>query len=573
MSRRLLSVVVPTVLACAIGYVASRPAPAAARRSTAEVAAMAPAPHRASMVNGAKAVAAQATRARYRLTSEHRALIEGKTAASVEVAGVWTVTEREGGRAEIELQPARLVMEGDAAPSKSEVAGPFVVVKRDGVLAAMAFAEGTSGRARDLLASLATTFQWTEGSGDTWTVEEEDLTGRYEATYTRAGDTITRSRGRYTEVRGPAGLAAKAGEGLRSTEESAFTFDARGLVSASVKLDQITAAGRGMPTVTMSLRATLVREEVAEVDLAAGPDFKPEPITTHVDRAAIAKRRAEAIVAGAHASELVEAARAAARLGADQADRDRQIAKARRRLSSLVQIEPTAADEVARAIRRDASDAETVRVLAGALASAPAPGATEALASVLDGPLPEEARSTVLMNLALAAAPSAESAAALTKAIDGPLGGQAALALGAEAKKLGEDGDGAVSELLRRYEGAKTRDEQRTYLQALANTGSRDALPVMLAAIGGADFDLARVGAFGLRLIPGDDVDDTLWSLIASGSTVIVEAVKAVGYRAPELWEPRLRQAKETFKEEKRVVESIQAVLNQWANRNVQAKP
>lgn len=573
MSRRPLYLVVPALLACALGYLKLAPSTASALAKTAATSAavVEEAPREARP----SAPRARVTQARYRLVSEHRALVNGVESAKVMVQGAWITTPRTGDRTEVRLSADRITVTGDKAPLPGDVAAPFVMENRDGVLAALAFSDATPGKSRDFLAGLATLLQHSDRPGDTWTVEEEDLAGVYEAQYTRSGDTVTRQRGRYTKMRGPSGLEAREGDALQSSEESRFTFDAKGLVRATVKLAQTSVIAKGMPTVEIRATATLVREDVAEVALEAGARLAPEAITTHVDHAAIARRRQEKLVAGAHASELIADARAAAHLDRKEPGVDRQRNTALRRLSALVQLEGDTAREIGQAIREDANDAESVRLLAGSLASAKSSDATGALASLLDAPLPDESRSIVLANLALARKPTAESAAALTSALDQPMGAQAALALGAEAARLGDDpaSNDAVGTLLARYEAATTPAERRLYLEALGNTGSREALPVMLAAIQGGDYALARAGALGLRLIPGDDVDDALAVLIESASPVMFEALEAVGSRSPTLWKPRLVALEERFAGQKRVLEAIEALLTRWGNLSVPAKP
>ena len=88
--------------------------------------------------------------------------------------------------------------------------------------------------------------------------------------------------------------------------------------------------------------------------------------------------------------------------------------------------------------------------------------------------------------------------------------------------------------LIERYDDATTIADKLLYLDALANTGSHRVLPIMQDAIHqGQSYDLACAGAFGLRRIPGDDVDDLLAALIQNGTVVIVPAIKATAYHSP----------------------------------------
>ncbi|MFT3768199.1 MAG: hypothetical protein QM820_22340 [Minicystis sp.] len=511
----------------------------------------------------------RAARARYRLSSVQRAALDGREVATVVVEGTWTTIERAEGRSEVQLAASRIEVKGDQAPSAADVAGPMTLSTREGVLRGIAFTDDTPLRARALLTGLATSFQATIRDEAAWTVEEEDLLGRYTASYRRSGDRVSRTRARYTRVRDARGLSAEGSQAIVPVESTEIRVDSRGVVSAAVRVGTRTEVGKGKSVLEMSLKATLVREDLDEVPLTAGLGQEPLPISDHADRGAIAHKRAEALVAGAGTPELLAEAARVAHLDAHRPDTGAQRTRAQQRLSALCELDASAAAAIAGAIRRDPRDGAAVGLLTGALSSSSAPAATSALASLLEGePLPAEVRGLVLTHLALANAPSDESAAALTRALDGPSGLDAALALGAQARKLDGDGagDDAVDELLARYARASAPDEKRVLLLALANTGSRKALPVLTSAIEGSSLDLSRAGAFGLRLIPGDDVDDLLLTLIQRASPVIVPAIEASAYRSPALWKPRLEAAQTKFASRKDVVDAIQTVLTRWAN-------
>lgn len=571
MSRRPLYLLAPAFLACALGYFAWPESSALGTNSPKEQAAEQTASNRDKHESAQQPMNGVATKARYKLTFEHRSTIDGKEAVVVEIAGTWTTIERAGGDIEAQFAASRIAIKGDEAPSNQDVADSFTLKMHDGGLLAVAFAKGTTDRAHNLLVSIATALQYTNRPGQTWTVEEQDLMGKYEATYNRVGQRVQRKRGAYTQMTSSNGSQTN-GNTLQSTEDSSFLFDEKGLVSATIKLDQQSALGQGLPTIAMALRVKLERIDSTEVPLVAAPFRDATSIAPRVDRGLAERNRRLSIVAGATMTELLEAAKSAAHLGEDAPLRYREQAKAMRRLTALVELEPTAANELAAAIKKDPSDLDSARLLSGALSSAESPQATNALSSLLGDELPEETKSTVLMNLGLAKAPTVESTSALTKALDGPLGNQAALALGSQAHTLGEeDGAGAVDTLLSRYEAAKTSEERLAYIEALANTGSREVLPVMHAAISGNDFTAARAGTLGLRLIPGDDVDDTLWGLIAKGTIVTLDAIKATGYRTPSVWKPKLEKAQTMYQGENRVLEAIQAVLSQWKSLEVAA--
>jgi len=572
MSRRPLFALIPALVASALGPFAwSSHSPAPRARSAAPAATEAAAP-----AFRARPAAQKAVVTRYRISSEQHVIIDGQEQASVLVEGLWTTSSRAGADAEAQLAATKIAVRGGEAPSAADLAAPILLGSHDGVLDAMAFSDATPRAARSILTGLATTFQHTARPGSSFTVEEEDLLGRYAAAYTRAAEgRLVRTRHRYTHVRDARGLSAERASSLAPEERSELRFDPEGLVSARVAIKHTFSMGEGMARVEMRHAATLEREDVAQVTLPPAPELDLKPISDHLDRAGIARRNDEARVAGAKAPELVAEARRAAHLDRTHPDAQKHRSVALRRLSSLVKIDAGAAAAVAEAIRKDPQDRESVGMLAGSLASADAPAATNALAHLLDEPLPAEARTAVLVSLGMARSPTDVSVSALFSALDGPMGAEAALALGTQASKLGDDGAGedAVSQLLERYAAAKNTDERRLYLQALANSGSREALPVMIAALQDQDFAIARVAAYGLRFIPGDDVDDLLLSLIQSGSTVAVEAIQATAFRAPALWRPRLEMAKAQFEGQKRILDTIAAVLVRWANLAVPPKP
>jgi hypothetical protein len=509
-------------------------------------------------------------RSRYRVTVERQATVDGRPAASQHLEGTWTTTLLAEGRVEAQLEATRLDMVGEKAPAPAAVAAPFVLSTREGALDAVGFAAGTSNVAKDVLASLAATLQYTLRPGDAWAVEEQDLTGTYQARYTRAGDRVSRTRGAYSRVHDGAQRTASS---LASDEHSEFVLDARGLFSATVRLEQTVNLGHGLPTVHTAARAALTRDDTAEVPLVAGPDLPLEALASHVDHSAQDRRHAEQVVAGASAEQLLGDAAVAAHLDTSAPGASKARAAALRRLAAVSEIDAGAPGKLTDVIRQDPRDTQLVSLVAGALTSAHAPAATLALSSLLQGELPADTRDQIQMELALSAAPTPESAAVLAAQLGGPQYGTAALALGAQAAKLGDDAGGdAIDQLLQSYAGATTEADKILYLQALANTASPRVLPVMQDAIRGPDYALACAGTTGLRLIPGDDVDDLLSALIQNGTVVIVQAIMATGYRSSALWQPRLIAFQQRFQGNKRILDALHAVLSQWVQLSVPSR-
>lgn len=563
MSRRKLVVAAAPIALSLLALALAPSRPSAPRAS-------APHAEEARPTQVAALPARPAVRAQYRLSSVQRAIIDGREQASVQIEGTWTTIERAAGVTEARFAASRIEAVGEQAPSAADVAAPFELASVDGTLRAIAFPEATPRAGRALLTGLATTLQHTDRREQAWKVEEEDLFGTYVAEYERLGDgRVSRKRAAYTKLRGAAGLAPGASGELQASERTELSFDEKGLVAASVSVVFTMPIAKGRAPIRMVTEAKLAREEVQEIAWSAGLGLEAAPISDHVDRAGIARRRAETKVAGATAPELVAEVRRAAHLDAAKGDPFPARADARRRLTSLMALDDGAAKAAGDAIRRDPRDAASVALLTSALSAAETPSGANTLAALFeDASLPPEAKEQVLTALALSHAPTAESAAALTRALDQPRGERAALALGAQARALGDDGIGgdAVDELLQRYADATTPADKRAYLLALGNTGSPKALDVMLAAMRGSDFSLARLATRGLRLIPGDEVDDVLFALIEHGSPLMLDAIQAAGSRSPELWKPRLQAAATQFAEHDQVVDAIKSVLVRWTN-------
>lgn len=528
----------------------SRPVPAPRAATVSEAPSSLAAPGPAQRVEAPKP---RATRSHYRLVAEFKGSMGGQLITSTSVAGAWLVTELAGGRSQIEFKPERVEISTETAPATGELSAPFVIARMDGVLAGIGFQVGASDVTKNLLSSLATTLQLSLREGDSWEVQERELTGSYKALYSRKNGRIHRSRGQ------------QAGA---TEEQSEFAVDERGLVSARVQSRQRGAMENQM-FVEVVTSASLVRESVEEVPQPGGLAPEIGSIAVHLDQRGRDRRAAEVALGGASAREVLSGALKAARMEGDARDARDARGNAMIKLAALTVVDPKAARQVADVIKREANDPQAVGVLTAALASSEDPSATDALSSLLSEDLPPGARQQVLINLGLARTPTEASAAALKHAMNAPGNSTAAMALGTEARHLGEDNptaQDAIDTLLERYATAQTPGDKLTYLMALANTANRRVLPVMTDAMRSEDYSLARAGVSGLALIPGEDVDELLAGIIHDGSLMLVEAIFATGHRSSDTWRPRLISELERWKDNKRAVEAITAVLNQWAH-------
>ncbi|MEZ4464016.1 MAG: hypothetical protein R3F43_05695 [bacterium] len=148
------------------------------------------------------------------------------------------------------------------------------------------------------------------------------------------------------------------------------------------------------------------------------------------------------------------------------------------------------------------------------------------------------------------------------------------MALGSQARELGDaapdEAASAVEALLARYAQATTFEEKATWLRALGNTGGRQALPVMLAAIESGDRVLRALGLDGLRFMPGEDVDATLEQWLLAGNFGGREVLGALRYRSPARWRAPLELARQGYdrlgESGIEFVQAIDALLATWAS-------
>jgi hypothetical protein len=509
-------------------------------------------------------------RIRYRVTYDQRIDLPGRAPVSLAVRGAWTTTPRADGR--IEARFALDTIEGPqgSLPTAAALAPPVQLVQTDGVLTAMAFPAAMPGAARALVTGLATAFQYTDRAGVRWAAAEEDLTGRYEAAYTRDGAAAQRTRAAYTAMRGREGLSAAAARDAAPAETSRFTLDAHGVVTAEVAIDLRVSMGEGAPTVHTKLRGSLAREAIEWVAPPSGPTLPAGPIFDHVDHVAAARSADRAAVAGASVAQLLaEVARVAAldaRVPAIRNERSQLLA----RLTAAVRLDPAAAAELAAAMRAPGASASAVKLMAGALASTRLAIGTDTLAGLAREELPVEGARAILHALALSTPPTAASFDVLGAALDGSLEGAdpdaAALGLGSHVHHgHGEHpvaAAAATEALVARYRGAAGDTERARYVAALGNGGTAAALPVLRDAIAGGGVT-AEAAVFGLRFVPGAEADALLADALGREELAFA-AVRAAGHRDAAAWGPRLEEARRKFPDHAGLQLEAQGILRRW---------
>lgn len=513
----------------------------------------------------------QVDRVRYVLDYKRETSIGPQSTNPTFAVGVWTTEPVvAGGHTEVLFQPVRAGALQDE-PDAESLATPFQLGFEGGRLATLGFEPGLDALALDLLTELATAFHFTPGAGPTWEVEEEDLSGRYRATYERTGPTSVRRTRRYTALRTPKGLKAGLSEAVQVEGETRFEFDDHGLVRVVVAERSTFSMEGQQVAIEVRIRGTLEREEARAVEQRPGAELVHAGIQSRVPTQSRADRDAELL--GEHdLASLLAAFAELERLPARGKETSRWRADQFLRLRALLRLHPDQAEALARALReRAGGDRRAVSLLAKALGAAGTPQARAALVQLLgEADLPAGARQQVAVALNRTDNPSAETAGALKAAMEAPeLGSAPALALGNEARALAESdpevAEDAVTVLLERYAAATTLQEKRMYLQALGNTGDPRALPVMRDALSAGNPQLAEVAAFGLRFIPGPEADALLNGLLEGPAltNVRLAAIQAIALRDPTDWRPRLVAVRERERSDK-VRTAIERVLQAW---------
>lgn len=504
----------------------------------------------------------RARQVRYRLSYHVTTTLDGRPGPEARVEGTWIRRPLRDGRQQVRLEAARI--EGhDTLPPAGAMAAPVELAAAEGEpLSGMGFPADMPADARRLYTQLAAAFWYTDGPGDSWTVDEEDAAGVSVAVYRRLGEVeVERTVEAITALRGPDGLSRRHAEAVAPGGSTRFVFDDAGLAEVIVATRATVDMGEGTPRIETVIEGRLERIEAAPVAWTAG-SLRIRPIEGHIDFGGQRAVLDDARVAGADLPELLAEVQRVGGLGDDrEAQKWRSVTL--RRLSALVRLDPATARGLADAIREE-PDARQAGLMLGALGSAGTAAATDALAGLLDGELDPALRQAVTHHLALADAASP----AAVEALRGPAeaGDPAAMAaLGAQAGKLAgqapEAAATAVADLVARYGEATTPEAKRLALMALGNSGAPEAMDILTGNLAVRDPAVADAAVFGLRFMPAGEADDILAAVLDRGDRRALAAVRAAAYRDPALWRDRLTAAGERFGEDARMARAIDSAL------------
>lgn len=503
----------------------------------------------------------------YRLEYRAEWVVDGGTPTVVAIGGQWT-EQPSGGDRHVALTGVTIT-EHDALPTAAELTAPFALRVRGAQLLGLRVQPKASEATRRTLASLANAFWASPDAGTTWVRTEEDMSGRFEAHYTRADNTVTKTITRYLALRGPEGLSPKGADVLEPGGETRFTYDAIGLLRAEVDTT-LTSDMNGVSPVTARIRASLVRVDDDPAPLAAA-QLTPMNFDALLDFQGQAEQRDAELLDGADAHTLLAELAQATHIDRVTAEGRAARSLLLKRFSALARLEPAALPTLTAAIKAQAAEGASTSLLMGALASARTAAATDALAD-LSTELEGDAHHRSLNALNLAHTATEHSMEVLGAALEDDAGDAAALALGSQARKLADDAPeastSAVTRLLEGLAAAQSPAEQATYIKALGNAGDRQALPALVALIEG-NATLRGLALRALRFMPGDDVDALLMPHVQPASPAFQDALYAVAFRDPTRWAEHLRTLREALSAMEtppaEAVGSIDQVLARWS--------
>ncbi|HXI60629.1 MAG TPA: HEAT repeat domain-containing protein, partial [Polyangia bacterium] len=229
------------------------------------------------------------------------------------------------------------------------------------------------------------------------------------------------------------------------------------------------------------------------------------------------------LVGGASAAELMRD------MAALPPNKENQEARwnVKRRLTALVELDPTSAAAIARRLKTGAS-AEEGEMLLAALADSNRPEAQAALAALAADPeAPGRVRGAAVIHLGLQQHPSEETLSSLSALADQADGDQlknsALLALGSAARQAAAAADNAavqpaakdaVEKLKTGYGAASDPEQRKVFLAALGNAGDPSTLSTIKAALSDDD-PAVRAGAVAsLRNIPGAEADGLILGVL-----------------------------------------------------------
>jgi Lipoprotein amino terminal region len=371
-----------------------------------------------------------------------------------------------------------------------------------------------------------------------WTAEEEDATGRYEASYARRGAGLTKTKVRYVETR-----AAHLTYSIAASEAE-LTLDGTGAIAGLELSERLRAEGEApMPSflskTTLHLRATDGADGPADVELlsraleALPAATASAPIATGSDPS-LDEARAE----GRSFDEVMAVVAQSTLRGPDASNADQTRAgRAYVALTALLRLHP---ENIGKLVDAIGSDLPFAAAAVAALRDAGTPETQAALQELLKDPrLVREIRFEAARALSRVDRPTESTVQTLESLrTDDELGTQARYGLGSTAFRLRnqqpELADRVISDLTQELAATDSASRRTTLLTALGNAGASEAMAEIQPFLGDASAEVRAAAVQALRRIPGATADELLAAATHdASSTVRTSTVDAISERAP----------------------------------------
>ena len=348
-------------------------------------------------------------------------------------------------------------------------------------------------------------------STTSWSVEEDDPAGRYQASYAPAGETGAwrKTKSTYLTLHAQAGIAGGQTTYTIEKAEGIFRFDPSAHLTGVEASERIlTRSEPPIPSFVAETHLTLQLEsngiappaalaalaaakaQARFVPLASGPDAKMR--RDELDRGALANVSPPQLLASLDSGAP-----------ADQAARELR-AKVRRLLGALLRQQPAHTIDIERRARLPRPDRGEMFEI---LCDAGTPEAQAALVRLSGLPsLSAHDRGSAAQSLGTVQRPTAETVAYFETLVDSPeMGIQAKLSLGSTVARL-RTSDPALAVktlafLLDRLGRASTPAQTMAYVKALGNSGDPGALDSLERHIRGPAGELRAAAIWSLRSI------------------------------------------------------------------------
>lgn len=414
---------------------------------------------------------------------------------------------------------------------KAELASPFYfTASRAGALGSFHFPRRMSAEARGILKGLAASLQLVSSPRPqtTWQTVEQDVSGEYEAAYTRGEAGVHKVKTRYLRGRGAKGLVPRNDGEYAVQSSNELVVDDSGWPRSAAEDEtlNIELGGSKVRAVNKATAKLITIER--RLDLIGAMNDAEVESEAVSEAAAFAGSRVQADrgLVGGRTFQVI-----AADFTSPDAD---ARSHARARLSALMRLDPSAVGATEDAILHGGFDPLTKSRMAAALGSAGTPESQTALMAILEtrgASVPARVDASAV--LGLEEEPSPEAQASLRKAMgssDKEVATTATLALGNTVRTVNAaagDSSDAVATLIALLQSAADDSQRILCLQALGNTGDARALAAIGPYLTSADTTLRAVATGALKFMVGATADAAI--MAAFGDKEIEVRRAAVG--------------------------------------------